>query len=127
MKPLLGTLAAALLILQAGCVADRYHGQHHEPSAEELARELDLTGPQSRQVEQILESERAEREQLRESGAQTSPDDRREQMQALHGELLEKLSAVLSSAQLQKFEQLERQQRHHGRRFESYGQGPPEQ
>jgi hypothetical protein len=127
MKPLLCTLAAALLILQVGCVTDPYRGHPHGLSADELTRELDLTAPQSKQVEQILDSERAEREQLHESGAQMSPDNRREQMQALHRELLEKLSAVLSPAQLQKFEQLERQRRHRGGRFESYGQGPPEQ
>jgi Spy/CpxP family protein refolding chaperone len=127
MKPLIYVLAAALMILQAGCAAGRYHPQHRELSVDQLAQELDLTGPQKTQVGQILDSERAEREQLRESAGQMSPDDRRQQMRAMQSELIQKMSAVLSPAQLQKFEQLEQQQHgHRGRRSESYGQGPPE-
>jgi hypothetical protein len=76
------------------------------------------------QVGQILEAERAEREQMRESGGQMSREDRREQMQAMQSALIEKLSAVLTPAQLQEFEQ---HRWHHGRRFQSDGQGPPGQ
>lgn len=119
-------LAAALLILQTGCAAEPHRPPHGWLSTDELAQELNLTPAQKTQVGQILASERAERQQLRESGGQTSREDRREQMRALHGELVAKLSAVLTPAQMQEFEQLEQQQRwHRGGRFEGGGQGPP--
>lgn len=126
MRPLTCTLTAALLILQAGCASDR-PAHHGGLSTDELAGELNLTAQQKTQVGQILDAERAEREQMRESGGQMSREDRREQMQAMQSELIEKLSAVLTPAQLQEFEQLEQQRRHHGRRFQSDEQGPPGQ
>ena len=126
MKRLIYVLAAALMILQAGCAADRYHRQHGQLSLDQLAQELNLTGPQKTQVGQILDGERAEREQLHESAGQMSPDDRRQQMRAMQSELIQNMSAVLTPAQLQKFEQLEQQHWHRGHRSESYGQGPPE-
>lgn len=126
MKPLIYTLAAALMILQAGCAADRHYPQHGQLSLDQLAQALNLTAAQKTQVGQILDSERAERQQLRESAGQMSPDDRRQQMRALQSELIQKMSAVLTPAQLQKFEQLEQQHRHRGFRSGGYGQGPPE-
>jgi Spy/CpxP family protein refolding chaperone len=126
MRPLICTLAAALLILQAGCAADR-HAHHGGLSTDELATELNLTAQQKTQVGQILDAERAEREQMRYSGGQMSREDRRAQMQAMQSELIEKLSTVLTPAQLQEFEQLEQQRWHHGHRFHGDEQGPPGQ
>ncbi len=126
MRPLIYTLAAALLVLQVGCASDP-HPHHGALSLDELASELNLTGQQKTQVGQILDAERAQREQMRESGGQMSREDRREQMQAMQSDLVQKLSAVLSPAQLQKFEQLEQQRWHHGHHFQGGGQGPPEQ
>jgi len=122
MKPLICALAAtALLVLQTGCAQEpsRHHGRH--PSIDRLAAELDLNATQKTQVAQILDGERAQRDQLRSSGAG------RDQMQALQSDLITKLSAVLTPDQLQKFEQLEQQGRHHRHGFGGYGgygQGP---
>lgn len=125
MKPLMFALAAALLALQAGCAQNPPYASHHrQPSIDQLARELNLSDTQKTQVQQILDGERTQREQLRDSSEQMTPDSRREQMQALQSDLINRLSAVLTPEQLQKFEQLEQQRRHYGHRFGGYGQGP---
>ena len=126
MKPLILTLAAVPLLLQAGCAADGYRHQHRELSTDELATELNLTGVQRQQFEQIVDSERTEREQLRQSSGQMSRGSRREQMGALQSEMLQKLGTVLTPPQLRKFEQLEQPRWHRGRWSGSYGQGPSE-
>jgi Spy/CpxP family protein refolding chaperone len=126
MKPLTCVLAATLLALQAACAQNPpYRSPHGPPSIEQLASELDLTNAQKTQVEQIFASERAQRQQLRESSAQSTPEDRRQQMQALQSDLINRLSAVLTPAQLQKFEQLEQRRRHYGHRFGGYGPDSP--
>jgi Spy/CpxP family protein refolding chaperone len=126
MKPLTCVLAATLITLQAGCAQNAPYRSHHgQPSMEQLASELDLTNAQKTQVEQIFAGERAQRQQLRESSAQLTPEDRRQQMQALQSDLINRLSAVLTPEQLQKFEQLEQQRRHYGHRFGGYGQESP--
>ena len=123
MKPLTCVLAATLVALLAGCAQNPPYRSHRgQPSIEQLASELNLTGAQKPQVEQILASERAQRQQLFESSAQSTPEDRRQQMQSLQSDLINQLSAVLTPEQLQKFEQLEHQQRHHGHRFGGYRQ-----
>lgn len=84
-----------------------YRSHRGQPSVEQLAGELELTDAQKTQVEQIFAGERARRQQLRESGTQSTPEDRRQQMQALQSDLVNQLSVVLTPEQLQKFEQLE--------------------
>ncbi|HUN71223.1 MAG TPA: hypothetical protein VMU52_02845 [Steroidobacteraceae bacterium] len=118
MRPLICVLAAtALLVLQSGCAQQPYRHHGGPPSIDQLATELDLNATQKTQVAQILDDEHAQREQLRSSGAG------RDQMQALQSDLISKLSAVLTPDQLQKFEQLEQQGRHHRHGFGGYGGG----
>lgn len=123
MRPVIYALAAtALLVLQSGCAQQPYRHHGGQPSIDQLASELDLTPTQKPQVAQILDDERAQREQLRSSGGAS-----REQMQALQSDLITKLSAVLTPDQLQKFEQLQQQGRHHRHGYGGYGgygQGP---
>jgi Spy/CpxP family protein refolding chaperone len=120
MKRLLCALVAICLLLQVGCAQEPHRHHGGQASVDQLAAELDLTAAQKSQVQQIFDSERSEREQLRNSG-----EDRRQQMQALQSDLISRLSAVLTPDQLQKFEQLEQQRHHHGRRFGGYGQSGP--
>lgn len=112
-------LAAALLLVQVGCAQEppRHYGQ---PSIDQLTEELNLTAAQKPQVQQILDDERAHREQLQSSG-----EDRRQIMQEVQSDLIAKMSAVLTPDQLQKFEQMEQQHRHHGHGFGGYGQQSP--
>jgi Spy/CpxP family protein refolding chaperone len=126
MKPLMCLMVAALLVLPVGCAQNPpYRSSHHgQPSVDELAGELDLSAAQKTQVQQILDRERAQREELWQSGAQLTPESRRQQMQALQSDLINRLSAVLTPEQLQKFEQLEQQRRHHGHRFGGYREDP---
>lgn len=118
MKPLTCLLAATLVTLLAACAPHPAYRSHRgQLSIEQLTSELNLTDAQKPQVEQILEGEQAQRQQLFESSAQMAPEDRRQQMQALQSDLIKQLSAVLTPDQLQKFEELEQRQRHHGHRF----------
>jgi Spy/CpxP family protein refolding chaperone len=121
MKPLICALAATLLLLQAAC-AQEPHRHYGQPSVDQLASELNLTAGQKTQVQQILDDERAQREQLQNSG-----EDRRQIMQETQSDLITKMSAVLTPDQLQKFEQMEQQHRHHGHGFGGYGQSSPGQ
>jgi len=119
MKSLICALAATLLFVQAGC-AQQPHRRYGQPSIDQLASELNLTAAQKTQVQQILDDERARRQQLQSSG-----EDRRQIMQDVHSDLLTKMSAVLTPDQLQKFEQMEQQRRHRGHGFGGYGQQSP--
>jgi Spy/CpxP family protein refolding chaperone len=80
---------------------------------EQLARELDLNDTQKEQVKQIFAQQRsklqAERAELKASGTQLTPDQRRAKMQELQQGLTQQLSGVLTPAQMQKFKQLEQQ------------------
>ena len=118
MKPLICALAVTLLALQAGCAQDPYR-HHGQSSIDQLTRELDLNATQKTQVKQILDDERAQREQLSDSG-----ESRRQQIQALQGDLITRLSAVLTPAQLRKFEQMEERHRHRRHEFGGYDQTP---
>lgn len=119
MKYLICALAATILLAQAGC-AQQPHRRYGQPSIDQLAGELSLTAAQKTQVQQILEDEQAQREQLQSSG-----EDRRQIMQQVRSDLIARLSAVLTPDQLQKFEQMQQQRRHHGHRFGGYGQQSP--
>jgi Spy/CpxP family protein refolding chaperone len=119
MKSLICALAATLLFVLAGC-AQQPHRRFGQPSIDQLASELNLTAAQKTQVQQILDDERAQREQLQSSG-----EDRRQIMQEVRSDLLTKMSAVLTADQLQKFEQMEHQRRHRGYGFGGYGQQSP--
>jgi Spy/CpxP family protein refolding chaperone len=122
MKPLLCALAATFLLLQTACAQQppRHYGQ---PSIDQLASALNLTAAQKTQVQQILDDSRAERTQLQSSG-----EDRHQIMQQVQTDLINKMSAVLTPDQLQKFEQMEQQHHHHGHGFGGggggYGQSP---
>lgn len=122
MKSLICALAATLLLVQAGC-AQAPHHRYGQPSIDQLASELNLNATQKTQVQQILDDERAQREQLQNSG-----EDRRQIMQQVRSDLITKMSAVLTPDQLQQFEQMQQQQgRHHGHRFGGYGQQSQEE
>jgi hypothetical protein len=91
---------------------------------EDLATLLDLTNAQKAQVQTILEEEHAKMkasfEQAKASG--TRPDW--QQMKALHQQIqqetLQKLTPVLSAAQLKKFQILSKHMHGH-----AFGHGPP--
>lgn len=121
MKSLICALAATLLLAQAGC-AQEPHRHYGQPSIDQLASELNLTAAQKTQVQQIFNDERAQREQLQNSG-----EDRRQIMQEVQSDLITRMSAVLTPDQLQQFEQMEQQHRHHGHGFGGYGQQSPGQ
>jgi|SRR5579862_143974 len=99
------------------------HTSREARHMEDLATLLDLTEAQQAQVQSILEAEHAKMkaafEQAKASG--TRPDW--QQTKALHSQIqqetLQKLSPVLSAAQLKKFQILSR--RMHPR----FGHGPP--
>jgi Spy/CpxP family protein refolding chaperone len=109
MRTLICALVAILLLVPVGC-AQEPHRHYGQPSIDQLASELNLTAAQKTQVQQILDDERAQREQLQSSG-----EDRRQIMQEVQSDLITKMSAVLTPDQLQKFEQMEQQRhRRHG-------------
>jgi hypothetical protein len=98
----------------------------HAAHIDRLATLLDLTDAQQTQVQAILQEEhakiRAAHEQAKASG--TKPDP--QQMQALHQqiqqEIIQKLTPVLSEAQLKKFQTL---QEMHGGMMHHFGPGGP--
>jgi hypothetical protein len=107
-------------------------GQQAAQHMEQLATLLDLTDAQKAQVQAVLEEEhakmRAAHEQAKASG--TKPDW--SQMQAMHEqiqqEIVQKLTPVLSAAQLKKFQTL--QQMHGDMMHGHFGHGggaPPPQ
>jgi hypothetical protein len=116
----LTALWAGALIAQAPAPPD------HAAHVDKLATLLDLTDAQKTQVQAVLQEEHAKikaaHEQALASG--TRPD--REQMKAMHEqiqqEIVQKLTPVLSAAQLKKFQAL---QGMHGEMMHHHGHGAP--
>jgi hypothetical protein len=97
---------------------------HQAQMMEDLTTLLDLTATQKPQVQAILQEEHAQMKQAFEQAkaSVTKPD--RSQMQALHQQLqqdtIQKLTPVLTSAQLAKFQIVMKM--HHAH---MHGHGPP--
>jgi hypothetical protein len=117
----------ALALLWAGALFAQTPPSPAEHAAhlEKLATLLDLTDAQKPQVQAILQEEHAKmRQMMQEAKASgTKPDF--ETMRALHqqikGETVQKLSPVLSAAQLKKFQALSEMHGMHGH----FGHGGP--
>jgi Spy/CpxP family protein refolding chaperone len=132
-------VALTLLLAGAGAV----FAQTPEPATagtprpshmDNLATLLDLTAAQKAQVQAILQDEHAKmKASFQEAkAAGTKPDF--QQMRTLHTQLqqetLQRLTPVLSSAQLKKFQVLAQMQRHHFGHFHGGAEGavpPPAQ
>jgi len=116
----LTALWAGALFAQAPAPPD------HAAHMDKLATLLDLTDAQKTQVQAVLQEEHAKikaaHEQALASG--TRPD--REQMKAMHEqiqqEIVQRLTPVLSAAQLKKFQAL---QEMHGEMMQHHGHGAP--
>jgi Spy/CpxP family protein refolding chaperone len=119
MKRLIPTLAAMALVATQAALAQPPAGGPPPggPSMETLAQTLNLTDAQKPKVKQIFDDERAKRDAVRAELKDATPDERRAKMQALRDDLLQKLSGVLTPDQLQKFKDMQQQQRPPG--------GPP--
>ena len=95
---------------------------------EDLATLLDLTDAQRAQVQSILEAEHAKMRQAVEQAKASGTEPDWQQMKALHSQIrqetLQKLSPVLSAAQLKKFQILS-QRMHPGFRHGSRPNGAP--
>ena len=98
------TIAGAWLILMAAgpAMAKEGHRQDPQKHLDWLTKQLALTEPQRGQVEQIMNEYRGRMEGLR------------SQMEALQKEKHEKISAVLTPAQREKFEKMKQ---HKGKGF----------
>ncbi len=125
----LTALWAGALFAQAPAPPD------HAAHMDKLATLLDLTDSQKTQVQAVLQEEHAKikaaHEQAMASG--TKPD--RDQMKAMHEqiqqEIVQKLTPVLSAAQLKKFQALHEMHgemmHHHGHGAAPGGAAPPAQ
>jgi len=121
-------LALALLVAGAGAVyaQDAPPATAQRPSRmDNLATLLDLTAAQKAQVQTILQEEHAKMkasfEEAKASGTKPDFQQMRTMHQQLRQETLQKLTPVLSSAQLKKFEVLAKMQHRH---FGHFGGGP---
>jgi uncharacterized HAD superfamily protein len=117
----------ALAVLWAGALFAQTPAPPQQAAhLDKLATLLDLTDAQKTQVQAVLQEEhakmRAAHEQAVASG--TKPDW--QQMQALHQQIqqetLQKLTPVLSAAQLQKFQTLQQMR---GEMMHHFGKGAP--
>jgi hypothetical protein len=118
MKALMKTSALALLALWVcAAVAGSPGGAKAASHMANLAIVLDLTDAQKPQVQTILEGAHAQMRQLFEQAKAAGGKPDFQAMHAAHEQIhqdtLQKLSAVLSAAQLKKFQALE-QMRSHG-------------
>ena len=96
-------LTAMVVVMLAASPAAFAKGKEHDPQKhlDSLTKKLELTDQQRSQVEQITNDYRSRMESLR------------SQMDALHKEKREKISAVLTPEQREKFEKMKQ---HKGQR-----------
>ncbi len=120
---------AGAALAQTPAPATATAGTQRPSHMDNVATLLDLTAAQKAQVQAILQDEHAKMkasfEEAKASG--TKPDF--QQMRTLHKQLqqetLQKLTPVLSSAQLKKFQVLAQMQRHHFGHFGGGAAVPP--
>ena len=93
------------------------------PPFERIATELSLDENQKPEVKRILEEQRAkreaEREKLMASGQRPTPEEMKARMEQDDAALLQKLTGVLRTDQLDKWKQMQAERRSHMR------MGPP--
>lgn len=93
------------------------------PPFEQIAKALNLDENQKPEVKRILEEQHAkreaERQQFMSSGTRPTRDEMRTRMQAADAALLQQLSGVLRTDQLDKWKQMQEERRQHMR------MGPP--
>jgi Spy/CpxP family protein refolding chaperone len=131
MKALLKTTVVALAALWAGALLAQNTGAGGRAGhLEKLAILLDLTDAQKPQVQSILEGHHAQMkallEQARAAGGKPDFQAMQAARQQIDQDTATKLSAVLSPAQLKKFETL-KQMHAHGFGHRSGGPGAPPQ
>ncbi len=105
---------------------------HAAAHLDKLATLLDLTDAQKAQVQSVLEEEhakiRAAHEQAKASGTHPDFEQMKAMHQQLHQETIQKLTPILSEAQLKKFQvlsELHTEMMHH-EMMEHHGHGAPE-
>jgi len=99
--------------------------------AKHLTKELGLNQDQSTKIQQILEAQQQKRQAERDSLANLSPEERRQQFMQSRQEVNSQIEAVLNDAQKKKFEQLQSRAKnrrgHEGHSPEGEQGPPPEQ
>ena len=132
-------MKAILLALALACASTAYAQSAPPPAAaasheaqmmNDLATLLDLTEAQKPQVQAILEQQHAQLRQYFEQARSSSAEPDMSAMKAMHQQLeqetLQKLTPVLTPAQLSKFQVLAKMM--HGRHgFGAHGGPPPAQ
>lgn len=118
-------VSAALLLSLGGAAAFAQDapqgpppaGHHHQPNpqreAAHLTKVLNLTPDQASKLEPIL-ANRDQQMQALFQNQQLAPQDRRQQMMAIHKSTEEQLATVLSPDQLQQMKQMRHGRRGHG-------------
>ena len=93
------------------------------PPFEQIAKDLNLDENQKPEVKRIIEEQHAKREAEREkfvaSGTRPTPDEMRSRMEQNDAALLQQLTGVLRTDQLDKWKQMQEERRQHMR------MGPP--
>jgi hypothetical protein len=101
------------------------------PPFERIAKELALDENQKPEVKRILEEQRAKREAEREkfmaSGQRPTPEEMRTRMEQSDAALLQQLTGVLRSDQLDKWKAMQAERRQHMRMGPPPGGAPPAQ
>lgn len=118
MKPLITLVATLTLAATHAALAQPPGPPPGGSPVEHLAQELSLNDSQKTKVQQIFEEARQKRNAAREaekaSGQTSTPEARRARAQQAQADLLQKLSGVLTPAQLQKFKEIQQERRQHG-------------
>ena len=100
-----------------------YH--HHAPNPQRqaamLSRKLNLTSDQTQKIEPILADRDQKMQALMQNG-QLTPEDRHQQMRAIHQQTEQQLSTILTADQLNQMKAME----HHGHGPRGEGNQQPE-
>jgi Spy/CpxP family protein refolding chaperone len=109
------------------------HGGHHMDPDKMLAhmtKRYNLTSDQQSQIKPILQDQQQQMQALH-SDTSTSQDDKRAKMMSMHQESAQKIEAVLTDQQKQKFEADQQKMKEHRAEHMHGGQGdagqPPAQ
>jgi len=106
------------------------HAAHEAQRMNDLATLLDLNATQKAQVQTILQEQHAQMKQEWDAAKASGAKPDFSQMKALHEQLqqqtVQKLTPVLNSTQLQKFQILMKMHGEHGPHFHHHGAPPGE-
>ena len=114
MKKLTAIILGSLLVSSMALAGQAGDNKHRGKHKDRLISKLELTEEQKQPVADILKEQRKKKRAIKRAAMEQA----RPQMEALHGETRQRLAAILTDEQLQKYDKMS--SKRHGRKHKHF-------